>query len=109
MTPVLEREELRQSLIAAGEDAEPRPDCPPPDQLWAAVQGELEGVAGRRIVDHVSRCPVCAEAWDLARDVGGVEAREGQEDSESGTTVDQVDPVRRPAWRQVLPWAAAAA
>lgn len=75
----LEPAALRAAMAAAGEDARPLPDCPPPDSLWRAVGGELGPEAAREIVDHVSVCPVCAEAWDLAVDLGrdlGDEARE---------------------------------
>ena len=39
--------------------------CPAPEEVWDALHG---GDAPRRaaIVDHMAKCPVCAEAWRLA-------------------------------------------
>ncbi len=63
-------EQLRAGLRGAAAEALPRDDCPSPDQLWLAATGA--GTAGERIavLDHVAACFACAEAWQLAIEVG---------------------------------------
>jgi hypothetical protein len=51
-------------------DGSETPDCPPPDRLWQARAGLLPAPARRDIVDHMSACPACAEAWRVAGDLG---------------------------------------
>ena len=43
------------------------PEHPAPELLWDAATGALEPDEVGPIIDHVSACGVCAEAWRLAR------------------------------------------
>jgi len=67
--PVDEIARLRDAFASASAHAHPGADCPGPEQLWAAVTGELPTRLRRKLVDHVSTCPACAEAWRLAREL----------------------------------------
>lgn len=65
-----EVEKLREAFASLSETAQPQPSCPAADQLWAALRGELSARKRRKLVDHMSSCPACAEAWRLARELG---------------------------------------
>ncbi len=89
---------LSDALRSAGIDARPRPDCPPAEQIWAALHLELPIGERERIIDHTIECPSCAEAWRLAM------AIEGKDVTAVGT------PSAAPAWfRQPAAWARVAA
>ncbi len=53
---------LRFLFAQAFDAAMPTDDCVPADTLLAAVGGALEQEARLAVIDHTSRCPVCAEA-----------------------------------------------
>lgn len=62
-----EDDRLRFLFAKAFETAVPGDDCPSPEVLLDAYhrmlpQGEMDAV-----VDHIAVCPVCAEAWRIAR------------------------------------------
>lgn len=57
---------LRFLFAKAFENSLPTDDCPPPEALFDAVSGALGPENRDAIVDHLSTCPVCAEAWRLA-------------------------------------------
>lgn len=59
-----ELQEIFQQMPAQPTNAE---SCPPPEQLWAAVRGELDATTTRQVVAHTSICGSCAEAWRLGR------------------------------------------
>jgi Putative zinc-finger len=44
-------------------------DCPPASRLWEAVNGELDPADAAVLVDHVSACGACAEAWRIAHEL----------------------------------------
>jgi hypothetical protein len=44
--------------------------CPQPDQLFDAASGDMELSQRERLIDHVSHCPECFEAWRIAMEVG---------------------------------------
>ena len=71
----LRPEAAREALSAYGEEAPPRDDCPPPDDLWQAVQGTLAPAATERLVEHVSGCPACSESWNLTRDLARTQSQ----------------------------------
>ena len=61
---------LADALRAAGISARPREDCPPAEQIWAALQMVQPPADERlRVIDHTIECPVCAEAWRLAMEI----------------------------------------
>lgn len=68
MTTNDELDRLRTAFAApAGPGAAPEAeDCPPSDQIWLAVRGELPPDELRKIVDHTATCPSCAEDWRIA-------------------------------------------
>ena len=49
-------------------------DCPPSIRIWEAVNGQLEPSGAAAVVDHVSSCGACAEAWRIARELEVEEA-----------------------------------
>ena len=61
--------DLREAFASVAEDARPTEACPEPERLWDAVRGALPPVAAREVGLHVVSCPVCAEAWRVARDL----------------------------------------
>ena len=44
--------------------------CPPAEQLFEAASGGLDREQRLKIVDHVSQCAECTQAWRLAMEVG---------------------------------------
>ena len=68
--PKDDSDRLRALFAAPLPDGSETPDCPPPDRLWQARAGVLSAAARRDIVDHLSACPACAEAWRVAGDLG---------------------------------------
>lgn len=75
----------------------PRSVCLLPEMIWNAARGGLPPRETRRVVDHLSGCPACAEAWQLAR----LLSRQAQAPAVGGL-------LRRPQPRWPV-WAAAAA
>ena len=59
--------ELRRAFEAYSEGAEPQAECPAPEKIWAAVNGELSGEERRALILHTASCGSCAEDWRLAR------------------------------------------
>lgn len=57
------RELLRTSLPPEDEDE----DCPSADTLYRAVHGQLPLVERQQVVDHLSRCGTCNDAWQATR------------------------------------------
>jgi hypothetical protein len=55
--------------------------CPPAEQLFEAASGGLDREQRLKIVDHVSQCAECTQAWRLAMEVG---ARPVSSSGESG-------------------------
>jgi hypothetical protein len=68
------------AALHAGADDRPQEDCPPPERLWDAVSGRLPIGDRMAVVDHVSTCAACAEAWRLAVDLAAAQ-RAGTEAS----------------------------
>ncbi|MCG8417618.1 MAG: zf-HC2 domain-containing protein [Proteobacteria bacterium] len=60
------------AAFAASERAAPRADCPQPDELWAAVSGELAAGSRRAVVRHIAECRSCAADWRLAAQLAPV-------------------------------------
>lgn len=61
---------LRRAFRAASEHEQPPGSgCPDAERIWSARAGELPAGERREVVDHVSRCAHCAEAWRLADEV----------------------------------------
>jgi hypothetical protein len=58
---------LRAMFAKAFETAIPTDDCPTPEALLDAFHRQVGPDAANDIVDHVAICPVCAEAWRLAK------------------------------------------
>lgn len=67
MTDPTQDDPLRFAFAKAFEDARPGEDCPGADQLWGALHGVSSVPERLLIVDHLSLCPVCAEAWRLGQ------------------------------------------
>lgn len=68
--PTDDSDRLKALFAAPLPDGSETPDCPPPDRLWQARAGILPAAARRDIVDHLSACAACAEAWRVAGDLG---------------------------------------
>ena len=58
---------LRFLFAKAFENSLPTDDCPAPEVLFDAYTGVLPAGEREAVVDHLAVCPVCAEAWRLAR------------------------------------------
>jgi len=104
--PTTDTVNLRERFQAATGAADRPADCPAADLIWDALHGELSPEQRRSIIDHTARCPECAEAWRLARDVGGT--AQGAALSSAGRRPG-VGPVHGVGWRRWMPLAAAAA
>jgi hypothetical protein len=103
--PTSEIVKLRERFHAAAGEADRPADCPAAGRIWDALHGGLSPEERRTIVDHTARCPACAEAWRLARDIGGTAPV--AEQAEAGHA--GVGPVHGVGWRRWVPLAAAAA
>ncbi len=62
-----EDDRLRVLFANAFETAVPGDDCPAPDTLLSAFHRLLSQDEIDAVLDHTAACPVCAEAWRLAR------------------------------------------
>ena len=62
-------EALRQAFASRSEKVGTEDQCPEPDQIWAALRGDLPAPARREVVLHTARCPACAEDFRLAADL----------------------------------------
>jgi hypothetical protein len=45
-------------------------ECPDPEQLFEAASGNLARDQRSKLVEHVSRCAECTEAWRIAMELG---------------------------------------
>jgi hypothetical protein len=73
--------------------------CPPSETLWSAARGDLPPDALAPLLDHVSTCAACSEAWQLAVEVT----------RDLGKEVESDAPPLAPARRRWLRWSALAA
>lgn len=62
-----EDDRLRFLFAKAFETAVPSDDCPSPETLLDAYHRVLPQEEMDAVVDHISVCAVCAEAWRIAR------------------------------------------
>jgi hypothetical protein len=60
---------LAAHVRSAAEYSRPRIDCPDSERIWSAVSLELPLDARLAVIDHVSECPLCAEAWSIAAEL----------------------------------------
>ncbi|MEW6366739.1 MAG: hypothetical protein AB1714_19085 [Acidobacteriota bacterium] len=88
-----ETDRLRRAFAELSSRAAPREDCPQPDQIWDAVSGKIERQVTSEVIEHTIVCPVCAEAWRLAR-------RLTEDLTEIEGCVPQIEPQRVAHW----PW-----
>jgi len=66
-----ELDRMRQAFAG---DTAAGTDCPPAIRIWDAVNGQLKPSDAAAVVDHVSSCGACAEAWRIAREIDVEEA-----------------------------------
>jgi len=66
---------LREAFASAAEVAGRGERCPPHEDLWGSVRGELGRRETERLVMHLGECAACATAWRLARDLRSDEPR----------------------------------
>ncbi len=93
---------LREAFASLGETAAPRPDCPPPDRLWATAVGESTAEERREVIAHMATCGSCAAAFRLARGLV-------QEEASTQAPPEPIRLVREPWVRWSVGLAAAAA
>lgn len=70
MNEAADLQRLRSAFASLAEDAQTRPDCPDPDRIWRAVRAEPGPQETAGIVAHIAACPVCAESWRIAIELG---------------------------------------
>lgn len=62
---------LREAFASAFDSLDPEDDvleeCPPSEVLYNAYHGMLPPDDQAKVTDHMARCPICAEAYRLAR------------------------------------------
>jgi hypothetical protein len=83
-----EHERLSRAFAARKQAHVPN-ECPDPEQLFEAASGNLAHDRRMALLDHVSRCAECTEAWRLAMELGA-------------RPVEVAAQSRRPAWRSAL-------
>lgn len=69
--------DLQDAFVSLSERAVPGPDCPPAGAIWEAVTAEASQERASAVVEHMSGCFACAEAWRLAREFGARAVPEG--------------------------------
>jgi len=86
-------DEIRRALAEAADAGLRAEGCPGTSRIWEAQAGTLTVFETRAVVEHTTRCPACAEVWQVAHGLGA--------------TVDE--PLRRDrSWLRPLLAAAAA-
>lgn len=60
---------LREAFASLSQGAEGRPDCPEPERLWQAANGDLPAAEIQSLVDHTAGCASCAEDWRMAHEL----------------------------------------
>ena len=88
---------LRAESLALADRNQANADCPSVEELWDGALGNLTPRQARRVADHLASCPVCVEAWRLAKETGEAIAPEGRAAAGS------------PARRRWLGWSGAVA
>jgi len=68
--PADEFETLVRAFAARKSAREVLSECPNPELLFEAASGTLEREQRLKIVDHVSQCVECSQAWRLAMELG---------------------------------------
>lgn len=62
---------LRDAFASAFDSLDPEDEvleeCPDPEVLYNAYHGMLTPAELANVTDHMARCPVCAEAYRIAR------------------------------------------
>ena len=58
--------ELRRAYASHSREALPD-NHPEPEELWRLAAGRLDAGESRDLVDHLSRCPACAEDFRVTR------------------------------------------
>ncbi len=86
----------REAFASLALDARPAEGCPDPERIWMAVRVELSPGEVRELVDHTAVCPVCAEAWRLARELTAEASPAGEV---HGALIERSAKSRRTAWR----------
>ncbi len=61
---------LAAALRSGEADPQRHGECPSSDRIWSAVHLELPTTERLQVIDHVAECPVCAESWQLAMQLG---------------------------------------
>jgi hypothetical protein len=83
-------------------DEAPHPEsCPSLSEIWEGVHGRLLPDRLRDVVEHLTTCSPCAEAWRLAllmeQPAGSADGRALAEDASVDRALDRLE--RRPRWR----------
>jgi hypothetical protein len=68
--PPSDFETLTRAFAARSSSREVLNECPNPELLFEAASGALEREQCLRIVDHVSQCGECSQAWRVAMELG---------------------------------------
>lgn len=61
---------LREAFASLAGDARSGDGCPPPQRLWAAIEGEAAIEQRQELIDHIATCPSCAADWRAAYQMG---------------------------------------
>jgi hypothetical protein len=65
-------DEIRRALAEAADAGLRAEGCPETTRIWEAQAGTLSVFETRAVVEHTTRCPVCAETWRVAHGLGAV-------------------------------------
>ena len=75
--------------------SERTPGCAPPEEIWAAAQGDYAGERARTLLEHAIGCADCATLWRLARELSAAPGAAGASER-SDAAPAQLFPFRRP-------------
>ena len=89
---------LRQAFNSTSPSDAPRADCPPAEWIWESVRGESSPATLRRTLEHVAVCPVCTEAWRLAKQLEE-SVEQGREESPRKSAPPRPEVARPARWR----------
>jgi hypothetical protein len=69
---------MAAAFRAKAEHLRPRSDCPRPERIWEAVRLQASLDERLEVIDHLSGCPACAEAWRLANQLAAADTQTAQ-------------------------------
>ena len=85
------------ALRSRSERAQPRSDCPSPERIWDAVRLLVPLDERVGVIDHLSECPACAEAWTLAGQLAAAQDQTAHTEVNEAPLSEGASPISSPS------------